>query len=453
MAFQNLGVPDFATSFSPQLKPDWKQVSVNGEEAWEFIPYSSYLGKPLYSIEEAAERPATRLPDHNAAQYMNEGFDELQVYFAINQMMETLTKFGFTDHQLSTNPFHAFLYDPDIAMRDNAYYTDDTINFTTYSSGGQNAARDNSTIWHEIGHGIMDRVMGPRLTLADTGGLSEGMADFLAALVVQDVSEGKPFPGSDEFRINNSTGFALTNEVHDDGESYGGVMKDMLDAANQTFGSQQGLAKMTDLTLTTMRFTRNHPALTANDWFEHMLYVDELGKEGLRKPGEMKAIIETALAGRNFSLAGNKAAGFHVAFQGAEAGTVKALKSTGSGSRNSPILVTLNKGDQDIFMLNAKLESSSVYSFHYPVEVVAQYNGGPLQGAIHWVGEEKGSTRVVLNSESDIAGIPLEVTAECDSINREDGTCVDYVYVQVFENGKTRPTAKKRFYLKVKKAS
>src|SRR3954468_9296015 len=105
--------------------------------------------------------------------------------------MESLHNMGFSDPELSTRPFNAFLYDPDISMRDNAYYTDDTINFTTYSPTAVNAARNNNTIWHELGHGVMDRLMGDFITLADTGGLSEGMADFVAQLVLHGITKGK----------------------------------------------------------------------------------------------------------------------------------------------------------------------------------------------------------------------------------------------------------------------
>jgi hypothetical protein len=74
-------------------------------------------------------------------------------------------------------------------------------------------ARDNTTIWHELGHGVMDRMMGDHIELADTGGLSEGMADFVAQLVVNDVTGGTDFPGKYAMRIFNNTGYYLTNEV------------------------------------------------------------------------------------------------------------------------------------------------------------------------------------------------------------------------------------------------
>ncbi|MBM6700585.1 hypothetical protein H7U32_09905, partial [Bifidobacterium pullorum subsp. saeculare] len=155
----------------------------------------------------------------------------MQVYYAINQLFDALRPMGFTDPDLAERPFNAFLFNPDIESMDNAFYESDTINFTTYSPNEMNMARDNLTIWHELGHGVMDRLMGEKLDLADTGGLSEGMADFVAQLVVEGSEFGRDFLGRSDQRINNQTGFYLTNEVHDDGEAYGGTMKAFLDAA------------------------------------------------------------------------------------------------------------------------------------------------------------------------------------------------------------------------------
>ncbi len=172
----------FTPAISPVFKPDWV-AQAEDPNAQEMIPTSSLHGKPVSSPEEALSRPAQRLPDHDPATYINDGFDELQIYWAVNQMFDSLRPMGFTDPELSTRRFNAFAFDPDIEYRDNAFYTDDTINFTTYSPKAQNYARDNTTIWHELGHGVMDRLMGDYIALADTGGLSEGMADFCAQMV------------------------------------------------------------------------------------------------------------------------------------------------------------------------------------------------------------------------------------------------------------------------------
>lgn len=444
--------PDVATKFpntnyrpqmSTQYLPRWTAGLREGAEVWEMIPGSSLLGQPLTQKQSAWDRPARRLADHNPTAYINDGFDEVQVYWAVDTFMTTLHEMGFTDPELSTRPFNAFLYDPDISMRDNAYYTDDTINFTTYSPKAQNFARDNSTIWHELGHGIMDRLMGDYIVLADTGGLSEGMADYLGQILVQYVSAGKTFEGSDRFRILNKIGFHLTNEVHDDGEAYGGSMNDFMLNAMKAQG-QKGLAKAADLTMEAMRLTRNHPGLTAKDWFEHMLFADEVGS-AMRRPQEMREYLLAALSGRNFRFDDKAVAEFKL-FNG-----VDEVTNTSAGSRGKPIAVSIKSTEKASYVMRVKLTSSDSYKFNYPVQVRVGLENGPLQGAIHWEGQETQPTVYTLNSEADVLEFPLTAFGKCDQINREDGSCVDFAYVQIWNAGETsKPVAKKRFYLRIK---
>ncbi len=434
----------FKPGYSSQLRPDWREVNVEGEATYEMVPTAARFGKPLLSLQEAWDRPARIDPNQNPVTYINDGFDEIQVYYAVNQLFDTLRPMGFLDPDLAERPFHAFLFDPDVSMRDNAYYTDDTINFTTYSPGSQNMARDNPTIWHELGHGIMDRLMGDGLELADTGGLSEGMADFLAQLVVQAVTQGQPFPGSAEFRIINRTGFFLTNEVHDDGEAYGGAMNDLLELALGKYG-RTGLTMVADAVLEGMRLCRDHPHLTAKDWFEHLLFADELGRPGVREPGQLKSLIVAAIEGRNFSLTSLD----HADFQILRKDTKEVLDSQGPGSRGLPIAIELKDKETATFELSAQLVDSSHYQFKYPVQVEVAFTGGALQGAIRWENEEQGPQVHVLKSPADVAQIKLVATAQCDFSNREDGSCVDYAYLKVLNQGEAQPVGKKRFYLRL----
>jgi hypothetical protein len=292
----------------------------------------------------------------------------------------------------------------------------------------------------------MDRLMGDNIMLADTGGLSEGMADFVAAMVIRGVTKGKAFPGSDEFRIINKTGFFLTNEVHDDGEAYGGAMKDFMDAVIARDG-QKGLRKVTDVILEAMRLTRDHPALTAKDWFDHIIFADSLGRPGVRKPGELQSLLVSAIDGRNFKLDGSPTAYFKLMNETNKTEVV----AKAPGSRDHEIPLALAATATAHFDLSASLKSSDQYQFQYPVTVQVSFNGGPLQGAVHWVGEEQGPKTYVLNSESEVASIPVDVSGKCDSINREDGTCSDFVYVQILDpKDPKHPHAKKRFYVRVK---
>lgn len=440
VSFKNI---DFTPAVSPIFRPNWRAMKDKpGHE--EMIPSSTFLGRPIFTETDVLKRPAQRLKDHNPVQYINDGFDEVQVYWAINQMFDSLKDMGFVDPELSTRKFNAFLFDPDITYQNNAYYTDDTINFTTYSGEEQNMARDNTTIWHELGHGVMDRLMGDYITLADTGGLSEGMADFVAQMVLNDITDGKDFEGKEKMRIINNMGFNLTNEVHDDGEAYGGAMNDLLVNAMKKYG-KAGLHKVTDLTLEAMRLTRNHPGLTANDWFDHMLFADEMGKDKVRAPSELKALILDSLASRNFNLDGSKIASFSMK------NATQEVVPYSPGSRQNPVPVSLTEKETKTYNLTVNLESSKNYAFKYPVTVKVGLVEGPLQGAIHWKGEENKELIYTINSESDKLPIDLTIEGKCDKINRPDGSCVDFAYVQIFNQGETKkPQAKKRFYLKLK---
>jgi len=435
---------NFKPTLASQITWEWNEkTSDGGEDETEALLRTALLGRPLGTFEDAYTRIARRLTDHDTATYINDGFDEIQVYFAIDTFMDSLNSMGFQDPEISTRPFNAFLYNPDIQMRNNAFYDADTINFTTYDGNEQNYARDNATIWHELGHGIMDRLMGDMLILNDSGGLAEGMADFLAQLVIYKTTHMQRFDGDSEFRIINKTGFNLTNESHDDGEAYGGAMFDILNGARQKMGFI-ALSKVTDLTLETMRLTRHHPGLTAADWFQHMLFADSLGRTNLRAPGELKEIILSALNHRNFSFNTKEVAVFHL-FHGNEE-----MNEDSEGTRGSPIETPLGKGGTASFPLKVKLDPGTLSVLPFPVKVTVAFQGGALQGAVHWLNEEKGEQVYILKSPKD--EIPLKVTATstCDFSNREDGSCGDYVYIRIFPQGYDQPLGKKRFYIHVK---
>ncbi|OQW53469.1 MAG: hypothetical protein A4S09_07670 [Proteobacteria bacterium SG_bin7] len=433
----------FKPQQSAQYQPVWKETTINDKILSELVPQNALLGKPVISPEEVLNRVAFRHPQHDPETYINDGFDEVQVYWAVDTLMTALQEMGFTDPDLSTRPFNAILFDPDISMKNNAYYTDDTINFTTYSPEAQNFARDNTTIWHELGHGVMDRLMGDYLELADTGGLSEGMADYLAQLIIQYVTNGKPYEGLEKMRIINQTGFNLTNEVHDDGEAYGGTMNDFLVKALAKFGHKQGLQKVVDLTLEAMRLSRNHSGLTAQDWFNHMLFADELASN-MRSPGELKDLLIDALRGRNYSFDGSTTAKFQLINDKDE------VTSETQGSREKPIELKVKRTDWVTYNMHTKLMSTENYKFKYPVTVKVQFEGGPIQGAIRWEGQENKTVEYTLNAEKDVLDFALKAYGTCDAINRDDGSCVDFAYVQIWNSGEQKPVAKKRFYLRIK---
>ncbi|MFL5783059.1 MAG: hypothetical protein ACJ76H_00535, partial [Bacteriovoracaceae bacterium] len=403
-AFQGI---NFDLKQGPNHMLAWKAT----DDGYVAQARAGLLGHTIHSDDELLNRIPFRLPKHDAVQYMNQGFDEQQVYYSVTTLMERLSTMGFTDPVLSARPFHAFLYDPDIGMKDNAYYTDDTINFTTYSPGNPNLARDNPTIWHELGHGVMERLMGAFLVFEETkssyGGLSEGMADFVAKIIVEDQTNSEDFPGKYNFRIENNTGFYLTNELHDGGEAYGGVMKDMLIDAIKAKG-RDGLRAFADLTMETMRLTRNHPNLTPRSWFEHMVYADSLGSS-FRAAGDYKAIINEALAARNFAFSSS----FRPAAMDVKYGDM-VLTSTSNASREKPIKACDASGTAS-YELKVKLTAGDSNFITFPATVKVEYRAGALQGALKWAGEENNPQVYTVNSADELLSIPLSVnTKECD---------------------------------------
>jgi hypothetical protein len=288
--------------------------------------------------------------------------------------------------------------------------------------------------------------MGPFLTFGDTkggyGGLSEGMADFVAQLVLNHQVGSKNFPGRNEFRVVNQTGFYLTNEFHDEGESYGGAMNDMLNAVIAAEG-REGLFRFSDLTMETMRLTRNHPALSASLWFDHMIYADSLGSS-TRAPGQYKDVINQILLSRNFSFAkGFKAASMKITFNNTE------LTNISTASREKPIAACDPSGVAS-YNLQLKLDNGETSFIDFPAIVKVEYKKGALQGAIKWSGEEANPTVYTVNSPSDVLDIPLKASMTCDDINQENESCKDYAYIQVYRKGESKPIAKKRFYLLIK---
>ncbi len=433
---------EFEPRYADFLYPVWKLA-----RGIEMVPAAAYYGKPFYSQDDIYNRVARRLDNHDVLTYMNDGFDEVQVYYAINTLFESLVPRGFNDPELSTRPFTAVLYDPDIGSRDNAYYTDDKINFTTYSSTSQNLARDNTTIWHELGHGVMDRIMGTKLGLGDVGGLSEGMADFIAQLVIMAETKGKRFLGDDTLRIVNNTHFDMTNEIHDDGEAYGGMLKDILDQSIATFGFDAGLNKVSDLVLEAMRLTRDHPTLTAKIWTEHLLFADSLGRLGVRNPYELKNIILKVIQVRNLRLDEKESAKFHLINTEVNQEVIYAA----NGTRNNPIDVGRLGKKTKTFKVKIALNDSDTFKFNFPITLRVQYQGGPLQGPVHFKGEEvKVQTYTLKSLKEASIEIPITVTGTCDYINNSDDSCSDYVYFQILNEQDGRGViAKKRFYVSV----
>src|SRR5690606_35533243 len=144
---------------------------------------------------------------------------------------------------------------------------------------------------------------------------------------------------------------------------------------------------------------------------------------------------------RNFSLDNHPTAAFSIKQNGKE------VDPRTPGSRQMPIPVSLREDQTASYQSAVKMIHSEVYKFQYPLTVKVQMQKAPLQGGIHWVGEEAGYVNYTIEKMGDVLPVNLSITGKCDQVNRDDGSCVDYAYIQVYNNGSLeKPVAKKRFY-------
>jgi len=380
--------------------------------------------------------PPMRDANHSVEAYLKDGADQVQVYWAVTEMMEKLQVLGFTDPEISKRKFQAYLYNPDPFYKNNAFYVNDTINFTTYTASASNFARDNTTIWHEIGHGIIDRLLG-EINLIKGEGFHEGIADFLAEVVLQATSYQREFPGRSGQRIYNVSAFNFANEAHDDGEAFGGLMKDILDRAITKWG-KDGLTKTTDLVFEAMRFTRGHPALDEQEWVEKLLFADS--RANLRREaGEFRQMIEESLAPRNFSADGKDLASMQVKIDD------QILRRGGVGGRNSPMYRP--KGSESRFMMKVRLLDGKNYKFAYPLKIkVAAGNGA--EGPIDWIEEELGSRTITLSGPNEEALLEMGTTGKCD-VQNLGNTCRESMFIEAYSPGDKKPRARQRIYIQL----
>ncbi len=395
---------------------------------------------PPLSSEALAADPVVD-PAHNSAVYARAATDQVQVYWAVNEIMERLQGLGLTDPSISTDKFHAVLYNPDRTYRDNAFYFQGTINFTTYSPGNANMARDNTIIWHEIGHGMIERLMGRDLALAAGKGFHEGMADFLAELTLQASVGNRDFPGRSGQRIHNRSLFNIANEAHDDGEAYAGFMKHMLDAAMARWGQARGLAKTADLVFLAMRFSRAHPALDEQAWVQNLLFADGLGSR-LRARNEFSALVSAALVGRNFRADRQGAASMAV-----QVGELR-LERDGMGSHMRP--VRLRFGEEQRFSVRVSVQDGSEHRFTYPLTLKIRPGRGAA-GPVDWIGEDQGTRSATINGPGEEVVVDgMGVTGQCDWLNEDRETsCKESLLIDIHEPGQVKPSGRQRVFYHV----
>ncbi len=217
----------------------------------------------------SVQRPASDLDGEDA-------FAEVQMFYHVNQIYEFFRSFGFTnlvDRPLlavtnlrtpfdASNPLtipaalctngmpaaNAQLYG-----FDNAFFTPDAMPFTGTAGGGIvfgqgtkiDFAYDGDVVYHEFTHAVMGSLtpafgansfdeFGEDPT---TGGMNEGTADYFSSALANDPDVGE-YAGPPLLNDPNATALrhltndktcpsSLWNEVHQDGEEWGGALWDV----------------------------------------------------------------------------------------------------------------------------------------------------------------------------------------------------------------------------------
>ena len=166
----------------------------------------------------------------------------------------------------------------------------------------------------------------------------------------------------------------------------------------------------------------------------------------MREPGELRSIIEAALARRNYGDEKDRAK-FVLTF--ADGTATKVIDSQAEGSRYNEHVVTLSSKDSITVPLSVAVTDGTALKFTAP-KVELEFGNSASQNSIEWADETTPHF-----SPGALTGGRLDftVTAKgaCQVKNREDG-CADFVLVKILDAGQDKPVAKKRFYLRIKEA-
>jgi hypothetical protein len=197
---------------------------------------SGKLNGPYVNITEAKGGIAQSKTNTFVYQRANGKFEQVMVYYHINQTQEYIHQLGFTDVNNESQDFSVDTY-----AGDNSFYDPSTDMITT-GEGGVDDAEDAEVIWHEYGHAIQDDVVPGFGESEQAGAIGEGFGDYWAVTNSVPVSKGFELPcvmdwdatsyTTDEPHCLRRTDTGKTTddidgEVHDDGEIWSNALWDI----------------------------------------------------------------------------------------------------------------------------------------------------------------------------------------------------------------------------------
>ena len=153
----------------------------------------------------------------------------------------------------------------------NAYYTSGTITFFSAYNICNATGRIASVVYHEVGHGIHEYILGGGTFASD---VSEGSADYISATILDNATIGEGFyidgSGIRELETDRVYPTDVINEPHNDGLIWASFLWDLREAWRVSYGEDVGIAMSDGILLGALE---QGPSLT--DLLEAVLVADD----------------------------------------------------------------------------------------------------------------------------------------------------------------------------------
>jgi hypothetical protein len=407
---------------------------INKEQVWYTV-----IGESVYypPIASNSNHSAVRDPQHDLKNMINNPTDAIHVFQATNQFFQTLKAQSFNEFKDEELKVRAYLYNQDSFYKDNAFYTKGTINFTTYSPELPNFARDKRVIWHELGHSIFDK-LADYVSGQKGNGQNEGFSDFISHFVFRARGFSEDYPYYKSERIYSEAIFNIANQVHDDGEAFGGTLKDILEEKIKSDGPA-AFPKTLELVFTTLKFIRGSIKMSEQEFFHTMGLVDNIPTQ-TREAGEFAQIISDVLQKRNFSLMDSEQTTLEVKINGMEASV------RGDGSYNYPFKFKENPNATHEITLSLKLIEKKAFAVPYPYQMSLRFqtNNSRILDIESLSPKDK-----MIYDKDDSIQFKFLFKPVCLEYNLNSSSCRSAVRVEMNRPNQEQVFGRRRFFIQV----
>ncbi|NIK60819.1 M4 family metallopeptidase [Kribbella shirazensis] len=204
---------------------------------------SGNLNGSFVNVKEAKGGLAQSKTNTFVYQRQNDKFEQVMVYYHVNQTQEYIQQLGFTEVNNESQDFSVNTF-----TGDNSFY-DPSTDMITMGEGGVDDAEDAEVIWHEYGHAMQDDIVPGYGESEQAGAIGEGFGDYWAVTMSVPVSKGFELPCVMDWDATsytstephclrrtdgNKTTDDIVGQVHDDGEIWSRALWDIHQALGRT---------------------------------------------------------------------------------------------------------------------------------------------------------------------------------------------------------------------------